>query len=80
MVNTYVEIYRPLSQQEVIMIRLLLEREQVRFFIANEGVSGLFQAPDICLGDMRLWVEGHRAEFALEVLKSELGVAPENYP
>ncbi len=72
MVQAYVEIYRPVSQQEIIMIKLLLERERIRFFITNEGVAGLFQVSGIGLGDMRLLVEAHRAAHALEILQQEL--------
>jgi hypothetical protein len=71
---TFVEIYRPVSQQEVIFLRMVLEREAVDFYIVNEGVYGLFHIPDSGLGTMRLMVDSRYADHCRKVLSEELGI------
>ena len=72
----YVEIYRPQTQQEVVLLRMALEPLGIAFYITNEGVSGLFHIVDSDLGDMRLMVDTDRAEDCLAVLQ-ELGFVRE---
>jgi hypothetical protein len=69
----FIEIYRPVSQQEVIALRMVLEREDVDFYITNEGLHSLFHIPDTALGDMRLMVERRHAERCQRIIRDELG-------
>ena len=72
--SPFVEIYRPRSQQEVILLRMMLEREGIRFYIINEGMQSLFHVQDAALGDMRLMVERSCAEPCRRLLRDELGL------
>lgn len=72
----FVEIYRPQSQQEVILLRMVLEREGVSFYITNERLHSLLPIWDTALGDMRLMVERDRAEQCRRILVEELGFGP----
>lgn len=73
---TFVEIYRPQSQQEVILLRMVLEREGIAFYITNERLHSLLPIWDTALGDMRLMVERERAALCRRILGEELGLIP----
>ena len=66
----YTEIYRPNDQLEVMMLKMVLEREGVDYFITNEHFSSIL--PPSGLGDMRLMVETRRAQQCIELLRDEL--------
>lgn len=76
--SAFVEILRPTSQQEVALVRMVLEREGVEFYILNEGIHSLFHIFDQVLGDMRLMVERGHAERCRRILRDELGLIPSN--
>ena len=69
----FVEVYRPRSQQEVMLLRMVLEREGIDFYIINERLHSLFHAVDTALGDMRLMVERARVARCRQLLEEELG-------
>jgi hypothetical protein len=66
----YTEIYRPNDQLEVMMLKMVLEREGVNYFITNEHLNSIL--PLAGLGDMRLMVETSRAQQCVEILRDEL--------
>lgn len=74
----FVEVYRPNSQQEVALLRMVLEREGAEFYIINEGTHSLFHIFDGMLGDMRLMVERSQAEHCKRILREELGLIHSN--
>ncbi|MGF1613208.1 MAG: hypothetical protein ACFCVA_04635 [Gammaproteobacteria bacterium] len=71
--STFIEIYRPQSQQEVMLLRMVLEREGIAFYITNERLHSLLPIWDTALGDMRLMVERERAALCRRILVEELG-------
>lgn len=71
------EIYRPGDLQEVIMIKMILEREGVDYLITNEHLASVLPAfGTVGLSGMRLLVESGRAEEMMRLLQEELGVKP----
>jgi hypothetical protein len=66
----YTEIYRPNDQLEVMMLKMVLEREGVDYLIINEHLNSIL--PPAGLGDMRLMVETSRAQQCVEILRDEL--------
>ena len=66
----YTEIYRPNDQLEVMMLKMVLEREGIDYFITNEHLNSIL--PPAGLGDMRLMVETSRAQQCVEILRDEL--------
>lgn len=72
----FIEIYRPQSQQEVILLRMVLEGEGIAFYITNERLHSLLPVWDTALGDMRLMVERERADLCRRLLAEELGLIP----
>lgn len=72
--SPFVEVYRPTSQQEVVLLRMVLEREGIAFYITNEGLHSLFHIWDTALGDMRLMVACDNAERCRSLLSDELGL------
>lgn len=73
---TFVEVYRPQSQQEVMLLRMVLEREGIGFYITNERMHSVLPIWDTALGDMRLMVEREHAEHCRRMLREELGLMP----
>ena len=70
----FIEVYRPRSQQEVVLLKMTLERDGIAFYITNEGVNSLFHVQDVMLGDMRLMVERRSADHCKAILREELGL------
>jgi replication-associated recombination protein RarA len=69
------EIYRPRDLQEVIMLKMLLERERVAYVITNEHLSSVLPMfGPTGLAGMCLLVETERAEEMRELLRGELGL------
>jgi flagellar biosynthesis/type III secretory pathway M-ring protein FliF/YscJ len=68
----YVELYRPASTQELLLIKLHLDAAGVAYFVANENFSSLL--PDLGLADMRLMVAPQHAERCAEILREQLGI------
>lgn len=69
---TFIEVYRPKSQQEVVLLKMVLERDDIAFYITNEGVNSLFHVQDVMLGDMRLMVERRSVDHCKVILREEL--------
>jgi len=71
-----IEIYRPADLQEVVMIKMVLEREGVRYVIANEHLASVFPVLGPAgLSSMRLMVEAQRATEVTALLREELGLS-----
>ena len=70
----YVCIYSPSSNQETAMIKMILNREQIHYFIKNEHKHGLGASLSISNANIGLFVPEDKAEFALELLRTELGI------
>ena len=69
------EIYRPRDLQEVIMVKMLLEREKVGYVITNEHLASVLPMfGPVGLSGMCLLVETARAEEMRELLSEELGL------
>jgi hypothetical protein len=68
----YVLVYRPINSQEVALIRMILEREGIPFFIKNEplhrAVIFSIQGP----GEIQLFVPEKYAVETAGLLRSEL--------
>jgi replication-associated recombination protein RarA len=72
------EIYRPRDLQEVIMVKMLLEREQVDYVITNEHLASVLPMfGPVGLAGMRVLVETARAQEMRELLSEELGLGRE---
>jgi flagellar biosynthesis/type III secretory pathway M-ring protein FliF/YscJ len=74
----YVELYRPASTQELLLIKLHLDAAGVAYFVANENFSSLL--PDLGLADMRLMVAPQHAERCAEILAAQLGIQTPRRP
>jgi replication-associated recombination protein RarA len=71
----FTEIYRPRDLQEVIMLKMLLERERVAYIITNEHLASVLPMfGPTGLSGMCLLVETERAEEMRELLREELGL------
>jgi hypothetical protein len=69
------EIYRPADLQELVMIKMILEREGVGYVITNEHLASVLPMfGPVGLSGMRLMVEPRRAGEILELLREELGL------
>ena len=63
-------IYHPINQHELAMIKMILEREGVNYYINNESVSCLIGAAFLS----HVMVRSDQAEHVREILKEELGL------
>ncbi len=67
----FVEVYRPGDQQELMLLKALLDAEGVRYYVINENFNSIL--PVAGVGEMRLMVEQERVRDCLELLKDALG-------
>lgn len=74
----YVELYRPASTQELLLIKLHLDAAGVAYLVTNENFSSLL--PDLGLAGMRLLVDPRDAERCAEILAEELGIETPRRP
>ena len=74
----YVELYRPASTQEMLLIKLHLDAAGVAYFVTNENFSSLL--PDLGLADMRLMVDPRDAERCADILAAQLGIETTRRP
>ena len=67
----WVMIYKPNSAQQVAMIKMILEREQIPSYIANEFSrrAALYSPHNLAF---ELWVRLKEAERAIKILQDEL--------
>jgi len=56
--DSFVDLYRPTDQQEVMLIRMLLEDTGIEYYIVNENLNRLLPVP---AADMLLRVERGKA-------------------
>ncbi len=70
----YVCIYSPSSSQETAHIKMILDREKIHYFIKNEEKDGGASSLNISNAGIGLFVPEDKSEFALELLKTELGI------
>jgi Putative prokaryotic signal transducing protein len=69
------EIYRPSDLQELVMIKMILEREGVDYVITNEHLASVLPMfGPVGLSGMRLMVEPGRAAEISTLLREELGL------
>lgn len=69
------EIYRPADLQEVVMIKMLLEREGVDYLITNEHLASVLPVfGSVGTAGMRLLVVPERAAEITALLREELGL------
>lgn len=69
------EIYRPADLQELVMIKMILDRDGVRYVIANEHLASVLPVfGPVGLSAMRLMVEPERAAEITTLLREELGL------
>jgi hypothetical protein len=73
--DALVEIYRPADLQEVVIIKMLLERERVAYVITNEHLASVLPVfGSVGLSGMRLLVAPERAREISALLREELGL------
>lgn len=69
------EIYRPADLQEVLIIKMLLERERVDYLITNEHLASVLPVfGSVGVAGMRLLVAPERAAEITALLREELGL------
>jgi len=69
------EIYRPADLQELVMIKMILEREGVDYVIANEHLASVLPIfGPVGLSGMRLMVGAECAAEIAALLREELGL------
>ena len=68
----FVFVYTPLSSQEVALIRMIMEREGIPFFIKNEPIhkTVIFSTRN---PEMQLYVAEEFAKDTIKLLREELG-------
>jgi hypothetical protein len=69
----FVCIYNPISSQEVSMIKMIMEREDIPYFIKNERLHGAVLFSILGPGKMALFVPEENAEKTIAILREELG-------
>jgi hypothetical protein len=69
----WVMVYNPSGAQELAMIKMVLEREDIPYFIGNDNVrrSSLYTPVNLAF---ELWVPQKFVEITLQLLKNELKV------
>jgi hypothetical protein len=70
--SNFIEIYKPADGSELIMIKTVLEREGVIYYVNNElaTLGGIHPVP----GGVRVMVQADRAEESKRLLQEELGL------
>jgi hypothetical protein len=69
------EIYRPADLQELVMIKMILEREGVDYVVTNEHLASVLPVfGSVGLSSMRLMVTARRATEIAAMLREELGL------
>ena len=69
----YVCVYYPINSQEVSLIKMILEREDIPYFIKNDRLHGVVLFSIAGPGQMQVHVPEGYAEQTAELLKNELG-------
>lgn len=63
--QSFADLYRPGDQMEVMLIRMVLDATDIRYYIVNENLNRMLPVP---LADMVLRVEWDRAREAATLL------------
>lgn len=71
METSFVEIYRPNDQQEVMLIKMALEGTDIGYYITSENFNSIMPLPG--LSDMRLMVDGGQVQECIAIL-ADLGM------
>lgn len=71
---SFVEIYRPGDQQELFVLKPLLDARGIRYYVTNENFNSIL--PVAGVGEMRLMVEQERAQECVDLLLDALGIEP----
>jgi flagellar biosynthesis/type III secretory pathway M-ring protein FliF/YscJ len=74
----YVELYRPPDVQALALIKLHLDAQGIRYYVADENFGSLL--PVTTLGEMRLMVNRQDAERCAEILREQLGIEVPSLP
>ena len=65
-------VYKPINSQEVALIKMIMEREGITYFIKNDPIHKVvlfsIQGP----GNIELYVDESHAEATIKLLKEEL--------
>ena len=69
----YVFVYNPISSQEVALIKMIMEREGIPYFIKNEPLHKVVIFSISGPGEIQLYVAEEFAEATIKLLKEELG-------
>ena len=74
---SFVEIWQPSNQQELILLKMIFDRESINYYVNNELGSRLMGAGSFFTpmgaGAMRVFVQSDQAEDARKILREELG-------
>lgn len=69
----YVLVYRPINSQEVALIKMIMEREEIPYFIKNEPLHRTVLFSIHGPGEMQLYVAEKYAEATIKLLDEEFG-------
>ncbi|MBI2313778.1 MAG: DUF2007 domain-containing protein [Betaproteobacteria bacterium] len=72
--TSFVEVYRPGDQQELMVLKPLLDARGIRYYVTNENFNSIL--PVAGVGEMRLMVEQERVQECLDLLRDALGIEP----
>lgn len=72
--TSFVEVYRPGDQQELMVLKPLLDARGIRYYVTNENFNSIL--PVAGVGEMRLMVEQERVQECIELLRDALGIEP----
>ena len=73
---SFVEICQPATAQELMMIKMLFDRDGIHYYVNNE-YAGRWMMPVIApvgASSMRVMVQSDQAEEARNLLREELGM------
>ena len=71
--HNYVFVYTPINSQEVALIRMIMEREDIPYFIKNDPVHKTVLFSIRGPGEIQLYVAEEFAEETTKLLREELG-------
>lgn len=69
----FISVYTPLNSQEVSIIKMILEREDIQYYIKNDRLHGAVIFSIEGPGKMEVFVPEEHAERTSDLLREELG-------
>jgi hypothetical protein len=69
----FVLVYNPISSQEVSLIKMIMERENIPYFIKNDPLHKSVIFSTHGPGNIELYVDERFAEDTVKLLRNELG-------